>query len=67
MGRCSLVEDRVNKNEKFKKISLLNMYFVNSFQNCNFWLPATCGGAALEANITVVVVVVLLLLPSCIA
>ena len=25
-----------------------------------FWLPAACGGAALEANITVVVVLVLM-------
>ena len=32
-----------------------------SHVNQNFWLPAACDGAALEANITVVVVLLLLL------
>ena len=39
-----------------------NLQATSSF--LHFWLPAACGGAALEANITVVLVVVLLLLMS---
>ena len=44
---------------------ILALLFQNVQKQTDFWLPAACGGATLEANITVVVVLVLLcLLPQ---